>query len=229
MYDTIGHGYKIDYQAVIGGGEPGQAVQPDSIPVLRITLKAGTGGHGRAAPAAPEYGDAIFGEQAQQAAKVFAPNDFFGVLPDGTAWVARGHENRVDWRAPDGTWTRGQAPRRTTQVPGDPGGPGSRAGPGAGAGQAVRHAPGARTIKYPFADTKPPFDFALGRPNGEVWLQRPRAQEDAPLTYDVFGREGAGSARSRSPRARRWRASGRAAASTRRSRRPRGGRWGGSS
>ena len=31
------------------------------------------------------------------------------------------------------------------------------------------------TIEYPFAATKPPFDFALGRPNGEVWLQRPRA------------------------------------------------------
>jgi hypothetical protein len=45
-------------------------------------------------------------------------------------------------------------------------------------------------IKYPFAETKPPFDFALGRPNGEVWLQRPRSQEDAPLTYDVFNRQG---------------------------------------
>jgi hypothetical protein len=46
-------------------------------------------------------------------------------------------------------------------------------------------------IQYPFADTKPPFDFALGRPNGEVWLQHPRADEDAPLTYDVFNRQGA--------------------------------------
>ena len=32
-------------------------------------------------------------------------------------------------------------------------------------------------IDYPFAETKPPFDFALGRPNGEVWLQRPRARK----------------------------------------------------
>ena len=45
-------------------------------------------------------------------------------------------------------------------------------------------------IDYPFAETKPPFDFALGRPNGEVWLQRPRAQEDAPLVYDVVNRQG---------------------------------------
>ena len=45
-------------------------------------------------------------------------------------------------------------------------------------------------VQYPFADTKPPFDFALGRPNGEVWLQRPRAEENAPVTYDVFTRGG---------------------------------------
>jgi hypothetical protein len=45
-------------------------------------------------------------------------------------------------------------------------------------------------IVYPFAETKPPFDFALGRPIGEVWLQRPRAQENAPLVYDVFNRKG---------------------------------------
>ena len=36
-------------------------------------------------------------------------------------------------------------------------------------------------IEYPFADTKPPFDFALGRPEGEVWLQRPRDEEAAPV------------------------------------------------
>jgi hypothetical protein len=46
-------------------------------------------------------------------------------------------------------------------------------------------------IEYPFAETKPPFDFGLGRPNGEVWLQRPRATEDAALTYDVFDGKGA--------------------------------------
>jgi hypothetical protein len=47
------------------------------------------------------------------------------------------------------------------------------------------------SIEYPFATTKPPFDFGLGRPNGQVWLQRPRAKEEAPLTYDVFDRRGA--------------------------------------
>jgi hypothetical protein len=46
------------------------------------------------------------------------------------------------------------------------------------------------SITYPFAETKPPFDFVMGRPEGEVWLQRPRAQEDAAPVYDVANRQG---------------------------------------
>jgi hypothetical protein len=187
LYDTVGHGYKIDYQAILGGGIPGTPVRPDSIPVLRIALDKGAIDT-IARLAAPEYGDATFGEQVQQAAKVFAPNDHFGVLPDGTAWVARGRENRVDWRAPDGTWRRGE-PREYSRL---------------AVTQADRDRVLAQVreqgkqfgmpqdlhIAYPFAETKPPFDFALGRPTGEVWLQRPRTREEAPLVYDVVNRGG---------------------------------------
>jgi len=110
------------------------------------------------------------------------------VLPNGAAWLARGHENRVDWRDPSGNWTRGKSheyvksavtqadrDRVLAQV--------REQGKQFGMPQDLE-------IRYPFADTKPPFDFALGRPSGEVWLQRPRAQEDAALTYDVFNRRG---------------------------------------
>jgi hypothetical protein len=187
VYDTVGHGYKIDYQAVIGGAEPGHAVRPDSVPVLRIDLKAGKVDT-VANLSSPEYGDAMFGEQMQQAAKVFAPNDFFGVLPDGSAWVARGRQNRVDWRTPDGKWTRG-SPHDYAKVPV------TQADRDRVLAQVREHGkqfgmPQDLAITYPFADTKPPFDFALGRPNGEAWLQRPRAQDDAPLVYDVFNRKG---------------------------------------
>lgn len=187
LYDTVGYGYKIDYQAILGGGDPGRSLRPDSVPVLRIGLKSGrvdTIAH----LAAPEYGDARFGEQVQQAAKVFAPNDYFGVLPDGTAWVARGHENLVDWRAPNGKWRRGQAraysklpvtqadkDRVLAQV--------REQGKQFGMPQDLR-------IDYPFAEAKPPFDFALSRPSGEVWLQRPRTDEDASLVYDIIDRKG---------------------------------------
>jgi hypothetical protein len=187
LYDTVGHGYKIDYQAILGGGEPGRALRPDSIPVLRLTIKGGTVDT-VAFLVAPEYGDATFGEQVQQAAKVFAPNDFFGVLGDGTAWVARGRDNRVDWRSADGKWTRGK-PHAYTRVPV------TQADKDRVLAQVREHGkqfgmPQELKIIYPFAETKPPFDFALGRPSGEVWLQRPRVQDDAPLTYDVFNRKG---------------------------------------
>ena len=187
VYDTVGHGYKIDYQAVVGGGEPGRILRPDSIPVLRLTVKDGAVDT-VALLAGPEYGDATFGEQVQQAAKVFAPNDFFGVLPDGTAWIARGRENRVDWRSPDGRWTLGQT-HTYTRVPV------TQADKDRVLAQVREHGkqfgmPQDLRIVYPFADTKPPFDFALGRPNGEVWLQRPQSREAAALIYDVFNRKG---------------------------------------
>jgi hypothetical protein len=187
LYDTLGHGYKIDYQAVIGGGEPGRVVRPDSIPVLRITLK-GDAVDTIAFLAGPEYGDAVFGEQTQQAAKVFAPNDFFGVLPDGTVWVARGRENRVDWRSPDGRWTLGKA-HEYKRVPV------TQADKDRVLAQVREHGkqfgmPQDLHIVYPFAETKPPFEFALGRPTGELWLQRPRSDDASPMVYDVFDRKG---------------------------------------
>ncbi len=187
VYDTVGNGYKVDYQAVLGGAEPGHPVRPDSVPVLRIVLSTGKVDT-VANLTSPEYGEAMFGEQMQQAVKVFAPNDFFGVLPNGTAWLARGHQNRVDWRAPDGTWTRGKTHEYTKS-------PVTQADRDRVLAQVKEQGkqfgmPQDLTIRYPFADTKPPFDFALGRPSGEVWLQRPRAQEDAPLTYEVFSRQG---------------------------------------
>jgi len=187
LYDTVGHGYKIDYQAIMGGGNPGRSLRPDSIPVLRIALKSGAVDT-VARLAAPDYGDATFGEQVQQAATVFAPNDHFGVLPDGTAWVARGHDNRVDWRDRDGSWQIGKArsyakipvtqadrDRVLAQV--------REQGKQFGMPQDLR-------IDYPFADSMPPFDFALANPTGEVWLQRPRVKEDSPLVYDIVDRQG---------------------------------------
>ena len=187
VYDMVGNGYKVDYQSVIGGAEPGHEVRPDSVPVLRIGLKSGRVDT-VANLASPEFGDAMFGEQAQQAAKVFAPNDVFGVLPSGAAWLARGHENRVDWRGEDGRWTIGTTHDYTKVTV-------TQADRDRVLAQVREHGkqfgmPQDLPITYPFAETKPPFDFALGRPNGEVWLQRPRGQDDAPYTYDVVNRQG---------------------------------------
>lgn len=184
VYDTVGYGYKIDYSSVLGGAKPGDAARPDSIAVLRIHLAKGKVDT-VAQLAAPVFGSAKFGDQVQEAATVFAPNDFFGVLPNGTAWVARGRENRVDWRETDGRWSIGRK-RAFNAVPV------TQADRDRVLAQVRQQGmqygmPQNLAIEYPFAATKPPFDFALGRPNGEVWLQRPRATEDAPLTYDIYG------------------------------------------
>ena len=186
VYDTLGHGYKIDYQTMLYT-EPGSTRRPDSVPVLRIRL-AGDKVDTVANLAAPTFGRAKFGEQVQAAATVFAPNDFFGVLANGSAWVARGKENRVDWRSPDGAWSRGTS-REFKAVPV------TQADRERVLGQVREQGkqygmPQDLPIQYPFARTKPPFDFALGRPNGEVWLQRPRANDTDALTYDVHGRGG---------------------------------------
>ncbi len=182
VYDTVGHAYRIDYQQVLAR-EPGATAEPDSVAVLRIALASGKVDT-VAQLAGPEYGEAVFGEQRQRAVKVFAPNDFFGVLPSGVAWVARGRENRVDWRDPSGSWTRG-GNRQFKALPV------SQADKERVLAQVREHGlqygmPQELNIEYPFAETKPPFDFALSRPNGEVWLQRPRAEENAALTYDIF-------------------------------------------
>jgi len=187
VYDAVGHGYKIDYKSVLEP-EPGQTKRADSIAVLRIALSGGKVDT-VARLSAPEIGQAVFGEQKQEAARIFAPNDFFGVLANGTAWVARGRDNRVDWRAPDGAWSRGKSRKYTGQ-------PVTQADKDRVLAQVREQGkqygmPQDLPIQYPFAETKPPFDFALGRPNGEVWLQRPRPQEDAALVYDVFNRQGA--------------------------------------
>jgi hypothetical protein len=186
VYDTVGHGYKIDYQQVLGR-DPGATVDPDSIVVLRIQLATGQVDT-VARLAGPEYGDAIFGEQRQRAVKVFAPNDFFGVLPNGAAWVARGRDNRVDWRDAQGMWSRGES-RKFRAVPVTQADKDRVLAQVREQGQQYGM-PQELEIQYPFADTKPPFDFALSRPNGEVWLQRPREGENAAVTYDVFTQRG---------------------------------------
>ena len=182
-YDTLGHGYKIDYQAIMGGGEPGRALRPDSIPVLRIDIASGKIDT-IARLGAPDYGDARFGDQVQQVAKIFSPNDYFGVLPDGTVWVARARANSVDWRDLRGQWTRG------TARPFSPA-PVTAADRERVMTRLKEHGlPTGVSASFPFATTKPPFESAASRPNGEVWLQRSRASENEPVTFDVLDRSG---------------------------------------
>jgi hypothetical protein len=108
--------------------------------------------------------------------------DRWGVLPDGSLWVARVYDNRVDWRAPDGTWTRGEPlPDRVLEV--------------------TRYdrevfyqkfPPELRSTaeQLPFAAVKPPFESGFTSPTGHVWLEKSRAPTDSARRYHEVDRRG---------------------------------------
>ncbi len=180
VYDAVGHGYKVDYQAVLGGGEPGGAFRPDSISVLRINRSTGLADT-IARLSAPEYGEARAGEQVQTVPKIFGPTDLFGATPDGAVWVARAHSNSLDWRATDGTWTRGDE-RGYRKVPVT-----KKDRERFMERMKQQGLPQGVEVSFPFADTKPPFELGATTFEGEVWLQMSHDGEDTPITYEVFG------------------------------------------
>ena len=114
--------------------------------------------------------------------RVFSGLDRWGVLPDGSIWVARVYDNRVDWRAPDGSWIRGDAlPDRVLEV--------TRYD----RELFVRRFPPElrRTAQeLPFAAIKPPFEAGLTGLSGEVWLEKSRAPADSVRRYHVVDRRG---------------------------------------
>ncbi len=114
--------------------------------------------------------------------RVFSGADCWGVLPDGSVWVARVYDNRVDWREPNGTWIRGEPlPDRVLEV--------------------TRYdrelflrrfPPDLRSTaeQLPFAPVKPPFEAGFTSPTGEGWLEKSRAPADSARRYHVVDRHG---------------------------------------
>jgi hypothetical protein len=114
--------------------------------------------------------------------RIFSGSDQWGVLPDGSLWVARVYANRVDWRDPAGRWSRGDPlPDRVLEV--------------------TRYdrelflrrfPPELRNTaqQLPFAPVKPPFEAGLTSPAGEVWLEKSRAPIDSSRRYHVVDRSG---------------------------------------
>jgi hypothetical protein len=109
--------------------------------------------------------------------RLYASPDQWGVLPDGTLWILRGEQNRVDRRSPDGTWSVGE-PRPWT---------------------AIRSTDKDRvyidngwikvedSVQQPMAEVKGPFqDGAVAAPDGEVWAQLNTVAGDSVTRYEVF-------------------------------------------
>jgi hypothetical protein len=114
--------------------------------------------------------------------RVFSGQDRWGVLPDGSLWVARVYNNRVDWRAPDGKWTRGPSlPDRVLEV--------TRYD----RELFLRKFPPelrATAQELPFAALKPPFEAGISQSPDRVWLEKSRAPADSSRRYQVVGRGG---------------------------------------
>ena len=186
-YDAKRNGYKEDYRTVLGGLEPGRELEFDSLSVLRI-VPGDTVADTIARLKLPAWGRGQFGEQQKIVSTIFSGRDLFGVLPDGSMWVARASNNAVDWRAADGRWTRG--PSRPYDKIIVPQGEKDAFLEKLRAQMATMGAPAGIELSYPFADEKPPFGAGMTNPAGEVWLQRSRGWADSVPVWDVVGKDG---------------------------------------
>jgi hypothetical protein len=114
--------------------------------------------------------------------RVFSGMDRWGVLPDGSLWLGRVYDNRVDWREPNGRWIRGQLlPDRVLEV--------------------TRYDRELFLRKFPpelrrtaqdlpFAAIKPPFEAGISDSRGDVWLEKSRAPADSSRRYHLVNRQG---------------------------------------
>jgi len=114
--------------------------------------------------------------------RVFSGADVWGVLPDGSLWVARVYDNRLDWRDPAGSWRRGEPlPDRVLEV--------TRYD----RELFVRRFPPELRVtaeQLPFAPVKPPFEAGLTSTGGDAWLEKSRAPVDSSRRYQVIDRQG---------------------------------------
>jgi hypothetical protein len=114
--------------------------------------------------------------------RVFSGQDRWGVLKDGTVWVARVYRNELHWRDPKGRWIRGPGlPDKVIEV--------SRVDREHWLLQFPEDLRGTAE-RLPYAPIKPPFENAYGTPAGDVWLEKSRAAVDSVRTYHIVDRQG---------------------------------------
>ncbi|MEO8139732.1 MAG: hypothetical protein ABI742_08805 [Gemmatimonadota bacterium] len=114
--------------------------------------------------------------------RLLSGQDRWGVLPDGSLWIARVTQNRVDWRDPSGKVHEGD------DLP-DP------VLPLTDNDREIflsKFDAGLRPTvsQIPFAAIKPPFENALTAPDGLVWLVKNRAIGDTIRSYQVVNHAG---------------------------------------
>lgn len=114
--------------------------------------------------------------------RLLSGQDRWGVLSDGSLWIARVGQNRVDWRDSTGTIHQGrELPDAVLPVTEND-------------RQLFlnKFEPALRPTvsQIPFVVIKPPFDNAFAAPDGMVWLVKNRAIGDTLRHYQLINREG---------------------------------------
>lgn len=114
--------------------------------------------------------------------RVFSGQDRWGVLRDGTVWVARVYQNYVMQIPPSGKPVRGEdLPDRVIEVSYPD------------RDQFIQQFPEElrpTAERLPFSPIKPPFEQALATPSGIFWLEKSRPAVDSVRTYQVLDRKG---------------------------------------
>lgn len=114
--------------------------------------------------------------------RLLSGQDRWGILPDGTVWVARIADNRIDWRSPDGKWHEGD------NLP-DPVLPITQNDRDLFLNQFdAELRPTVEGI--PFAAIKAPFEQAVIATDGMAWLMKSRSVGDTIRGYQLVDQQG---------------------------------------
>lgn len=153
----------------------GERSRNDSVPLVRVHA-AGVDTLGRLlVPAATVT--IPMGQRSYVAPPEFAPRDLWGVLSDGTVWIARGGSHEVEYHLPSGGRTVGGPrpfePIRSTDA--DRGTMRGLPAPATVSASALQYAP----IKGPFIEARAAQD-------GSVWTWRTQSAPKQEERYTVF-------------------------------------------
>ncbi|MEO8200452.1 MAG: hypothetical protein ABI679_08040 [Gemmatimonadota bacterium] len=132
---------------------------------------------------APQDVVEVFGDAGKRfEPRALSGEDAWGVFGDGTLWIARVNQNRIDRRTPDGKWSQGQSlPDRVLQVL-----PQDRERFLLTFPEELR----STAENVPFAIIKPPFEEAFSGPLDRIWLVKSYSLADTTRMAQIVSPEG---------------------------------------